>query len=44
MTEPECDGRCIYGWELIEGASGVAYPDPFCSLHGHPWEEEEESE
>ena len=29
----QCNGICIMGYELIEGARGVAYPHPQCELH-----------
>ena len=28
-----CNGICVMGYELIEGASGVAYAHPECELH-----------
>lgn len=34
--EPECNGICVMGYELIEYASGVAYPHPDCEKHGNP--------
>ena len=33
MSAKHCNGICIMGYELIEGARGVAYPHPECELH-----------
>ena len=43
MDEPECDGICVYGYELLEdyGGDGVAYAHPDCPLHGR-WAPPEE--
>jgi hypothetical protein len=27
---------CVMGWEILDGATGVAYPHPNCDLHGYP--------
>lgn len=33
LYESECNGICIMGYEILEGATGVAYPHPDCELH-----------
>lgn len=33
MSRKYCNGICIMGYELIEGARGVAYAHPECELH-----------
>ena len=32
----ECNGICIMGSDLIEGATGVAHAHPDCPEHGNP--------
>jgi hypothetical protein len=32
--EPECDGRCLQGYDIGLPSGSIAYPDPYCSLHG----------
>jgi len=34
--EPECNGICVMGYEILEGGHGVAYPHPDCEKHGNP--------
>ena len=34
--QAQCNGICIYAYDIGIDVPGVAYPHPECELHGNP--------